>query len=406
MRSLDVAKSQAEFDRALAIDPKYVPARTARGSLYYQTGRPEMALEDLEAAAKLRPDDAAGLDRLGQTYQALDRTADAVRVLRRAAELDPGDSKTLLHLARALADAGETAESKAVMDRFRELGPEKPTAVRGGFVEYLSLSEAERHAHYKARLEKALREHPEDAGFRVNHVKLLLADGEREKAMGEARKLAAAKPGASVLVDAGRALLAARVYGPAAELLRQSGAGQEVAGDLAIATELGRAESLEAEGRSQEALEAIMRTMDAFPNRPDLYCLAVAGMVRAGRAEEASTVADRAVRAMPAMREMLLLQAGAAALAGKSEEAGKALEKIRARWPEWPLVWAVQGAVLYREARYGEARKSLDTAAALGESGPGIREYRAALDAISANGKQTSSIEPAYLLEWITRPGG
>ncbi|HEY1337800.1 MAG TPA: tetratricopeptide repeat protein, partial [Bryobacteraceae bacterium] len=66
-RTRDIGKALAEFDRSLVLDPDYVPARSARGGVYYQQGKPELAVKDLEAAASLRPDDAANLDRLGQT---------------------------------------------------------------------------------------------------------------------------------------------------------------------------------------------------------------------------------------------------------------------------------------------------------------------------------------------------
>src|ERR1019366_1923437 len=92
-RSVDVTQALGHLDKALALDPNYLAARAARGSLYYQAGKPESAVADLELVASLQPDDAVNLDRLGQTYQALDRMADAVRVLRRAAELAPEDSK-------------------------------------------------------------------------------------------------------------------------------------------------------------------------------------------------------------------------------------------------------------------------------------------------------------------------
>ncbi|MBZ5623120.1 MAG: tetratricopeptide repeat protein, partial [Acidobacteriia bacterium] len=94
----DPAKGLAHLDRALALKPDFAVAHAARGSLYYQSGKFEAAVSDLESAVSLRPNDAIILDRLGQTYSALDRPADAVRVLRRAAELAPDDSKTVLHL--------------------------------------------------------------------------------------------------------------------------------------------------------------------------------------------------------------------------------------------------------------------------------------------------------------------
>ena len=378
-RSADMLKALAEFDRALALDPNYVPARTARGSLYYQMGRPEEAVKDLEAAARLRPDDAAGLDRLGQTYQALDRTADAVRVLRRAAELAPDDSKTLLHFARALADAGNIEESKKVMDRFRQLGPEKQTGVRAGFVEYLSLTDEERHADYRARLEKALRDRPNDPSLRVSRLKLLLADGDTELAAKEARAIAALKPEAAVLADAGRALLAARQYTPSGELLRlarDAGASEAVAADLAIATQLGRAESL-APANSRELLRTVEEAISSAPERPEVYRDAAVILAAKGRVEDAARLLDLGARNLPGNREILLLQAAAGELAGKTAESEASLDRIRNRWPEWRSCWLVYGMVLDRHGRFEEARKALETAVALGEASLEVYFYLA-----------------------------
>ena len=235
----DAAQALPQFDRALQIQPDFAAARAARGSLYYQMGKPEAALPDLEAAAALRPGDAASLDRLGQTYLALDRPSDAVRVLRRAAELAPDDSKTQLHFARALADAGQAAESKAAMERFRRLGPTTNKAVPAGLVDYLSLTPAQRRADYRARVEKAVREHPEDAAAQVAFLKLRLEDGKTDEAAAAASRIAALKPAAALLVDAARALLESRQFGPAKELLQAAGTspdGAAAAGpELAIA---------------------------------------------------------------------------------------------------------------------------------------------------------------------------
>jgi len=357
VRGADLAKALEQFDRALALAPQYVPALTARGSLYYQEGRPEDALKDLETAAGLRPDDAANLDRLGQTYQALDRTADAVRVLRRAAELAPDDSKTQLHFARALADAGETAESKVAMERFRALGTEEKHGVPAGYVEYLGLTEEQRHADYRQRLEAAVREKPDDAALQEEYLKLLLGDGSFDRAAAAARTIAALKPNAAVLADAGRALLAARQYAAAKPLLEQAKkAGAEgLEPDLAIAS-----------GNADQALAALRQALEQSPDRAELYRHAAAILVEKGRTAEAETLLDEAARRLPNDREILLLDAAAAELGGKGGEAERALAHIQERWPEWDMAWAVQGVMLARHQHPEEARKALETAAALG----------------------------------------
>ena len=122
-------KALAALDKAISLDPRNVAARRARGGLYYQEGKPKLALKDLEIAVSLSPDDPLSLDRLGQTYHALDRVSDALPVLRKAAQFAPEDPQILLHLGRVLAKAGQTEESRRILDRFRQLGPPRRTGV-------------------------------------------------------------------------------------------------------------------------------------------------------------------------------------------------------------------------------------------------------------------------------------
>jgi tetratricopeptide (TPR) repeat protein len=407
-RSVDVAQALGHLDRALAIDPNYLAARMARGGLYYQEGRPEAAVGDLEFAASRQPDNAENLDRLGQTYQALERTADAVRVFRRAAELAPEDSKTLLHFGRALADAGQTEESKVVMERFRQLGPEQKNIVPGGLVEYLSLTPAQRHADYRARVDKAVRDHPEDAAAQATYLKALIEDGKADEVAATARRLAKLGPGAAVLAESGRALLGANYYAPARDLLQQAvsagASGARV--DLAVATfralgaapgaiaglalmdripeaergagyYLARAQMLDASGKVTEAGAALERELRVAPGQPDSYRQAVALLVREGRAAEALRVAEEAARGLPENREMLLLKAISLEFGRRSDAAGKLLMEIRNRWPEWPAVWLTHGIVLNSHQRYEEARQALAMAVELGAQSPETYFYLA-----------------------------
>ncbi len=233
---IDPVQALAHLDKAIELQPDFAEARSNRGNLSYQQGRPEAALPDLEFAAGRKPDDAITLDRLGQTYLALDRPADAVRVLRRAAGLAPEDGRMLLHLGRALADAGEVEESKGVMERFRQMGPTRNPPVPAGLVDYLGLSPEQQRADYRSRLEKAIAKEPGDAAAQVRYLKFLLDEGNLEQARAAAQRIAALKPNEAVLAEAGRALLSARQFQGARDLLAQAGDGSDVQLDLALAT--------------------------------------------------------------------------------------------------------------------------------------------------------------------------
>src|ERR1039457_3892470 len=359
------------------------------------------ALADREPAAALRPDDAVSLDRLGQTYLALDRAADAVRVLRKAAALAPGDSKTQLHLARALADAGQTAESKAAMDRFRQLGPVISKAVPGGLVDYLSLTPEQRRADYRRRLERVVREHPEDAAAQVDYLRLLLQEGESPQAVEVARQIAALKPAAPLLADAGRALLEARQYAPARELLEKAVAGAaDVELDLAIAAfhaagpaegtrllggvpeaarggdyYLARAEMLNASGNAAESSAALEQALRRSPRQSGLYLEACSFLLRTGRTDEAVRVSEQAMQAFAKNRQILLLRAVVLEQAARGGEAESLLERIQNGWPGRQVGCLAPATSVARHARGAEPRAALSTALALGSQDPQVRHY-------------------------------
>jgi tetratricopeptide (TPR) repeat protein len=385
-RSLDEAKALEHFDRALQLDPQYAPALAARGSLYYQAGKFEPARRDLETAAALDPADAATWDRLGQTYQSLDRTTDAVRVLRKAAELTPGDSKVLLHFGRALADSGHAEESKAVMDRFRHFGPEKKNVVPEGLVSYLALSPGQRRADYRARLEKSLAEHPDDAAAMLEYLKVLLEAHESDAAAKVAKKLAALKPEPEVAAEAGHALLDAQRFDLAREMLQPAGATT----GLALATfeaapsppaarsalaildripeaqrdgefELARARMLDASGKPQESAAAIERAVQRSGDRAEIRLRAAAFLIQKQRAADALRFLDGSDD-----RRVLLLKATTLELLHRGAESAAVLQQLRARWPEWSAAWSAAGIIDAIHQRPSEAAKAFDAAVALG----------------------------------------
>ena len=206
---LDVKRAFAELNGALALKPDLTAALFSRGLLNYQQDNLQAALADLESANKALPDNAIILDRLGQTYLALGRAADAESVLRKAAELAPQDSRTLLHFGRALAKVGRRDEARAVMGRVRQLGPE-PSRRRRGLVDFLSLSPEEQHAHFRARIEKAVQENPSDSVAQVQYLKLLLGEGNGKQAAAVAHQIAILGPSEALLAETSDALLGAR----------------------------------------------------------------------------------------------------------------------------------------------------------------------------------------------------
>jgi tetratricopeptide (TPR) repeat protein len=391
----DPTKGLASLDRALELKPDFVAARASRGALYYVQGKPEAAVPDLESAAASEPNNGVILDRLGQAYRALDRLADAIRVLRKAAALAPGESTIQLHLANALAEAGENAESEVLMDRYRQ---RRPTQAPRDLMRYLSLTPDQQRADYRVRVEKAVRDNPSDANAQLHYLKLSLEDRQIEQAVATGHAIAGMKPGAAVLADAGRALLSARQYSPAKELLEQAAASDPSAGlelDLAIAAfhnsdataglklldrvaephrnadyYLARAQMLDVSGKAGDAMAALDRAIHDAPRRPDLYWQAATFLNRNGQTPEALQLLDRAEQMLPQESQIPLVRATLLESSGHTEEAEHLLDRIQRRWPEGGAVWVARGVILAAHSHFEEGRRALETAVSLGARSP------------------------------------
>jgi tetratricopeptide (TPR) repeat protein len=399
----DPAKGTSTLDRAVALKPDFLAARAARGILLYSQNKPEAAVTDLEFAVKQFPPDtpeSAGiLDRLGQTYIALNRLGDAVPALRKAAQLAPDDPTTQLHLANALAEAGQTQESDALMERFRQMSPGGRTKKIQGVVDYLSMTPGARNELYRARLEKTIQNHPDDISSQLLYLKYLLSANEIASASALALKLPALKPGAVALADAGHALLAARQFPAAKNLLSEAGVADSsptAALDLAIATfhvagsasdglrqldriapasrngdyYLAKAQMFDAAGDSANAIAAIEQALKLEPERVDSYWQAAVLMSANHRDADLFRLLDQAAKAHPAEPQIPVIEAAFLELSGKTDEARRTLADAQRRWPEVPSIWIAQGIILAAHDHLDAARKALETAAALGARSP------------------------------------
>jgi tetratricopeptide (TPR) repeat protein len=104
----------ASFDRALEIDPTFVPALVDRAVLAHELGRDASAVEDLTRALELTGDDADILFNRGFVLKSSRRYEEAVDDFTRALGLAGADQRELLqHRATCLAELGRTAEAAA-----------------------------------------------------------------------------------------------------------------------------------------------------------------------------------------------------------------------------------------------------------------------------------------------------
>ena len=420
---VDQDKALLHLNRAVSLQPDFLAARFSRAVVYTGMAKPEAALPDLQWALTRNPEDADLLDRLAQTYSALGRPQDAVPLLRKAAGTAPANARILFHLSRALAGAGQYAESRAVTEQYRQLGPtHQPRNLPAGMVAFLGLSAEEQDAHYRARLQHRLESDPDNALWQLEQLKLLLRDGMTGEAAAAVIRFLALRPAASLLSEAGSALLEAEQYPLAKQVLEQAAARGPAAGvqlDLAIATfyavgpqaaleqmnripeaqrtgdyYLAHANMLDANGATDAAGADLKQALRTAPKRPSLYRGAVMFLIRRQRIPAALNLVEEAGRILPDNPSILLLKASTLEIAQKTDEAQGLLAQIESHWPEWPEAYLASGIVLATHRRYEDARRQLETALTLGAGGPAVwyylaeSTYRSSPDEIDSARKQ------------------
>ena len=127
----DVARPPAglveHFLRAIDSDRGYADAYTHLGDLYLRTDRFSEAVRLLEEAVSVRPDFAAGLNRLALAYGRLGLANEAVASVRKAEQLEPHNPEHPATLGLLQLDEGSLAvATSGVYDATDQSRPARP----------------------------------------------------------------------------------------------------------------------------------------------------------------------------------------------------------------------------------------------------------------------------------------
>ncbi|HVO29204.1 MAG TPA: tetratricopeptide repeat protein, partial [bacterium] len=87
----DAAAAVESYREAIAKDPRLFEARVNLGAALVEMEDIEGAIEALEAARKVKPDNPQLLRNLGRAYMSRERWSDATDVLAKARALEPGN---------------------------------------------------------------------------------------------------------------------------------------------------------------------------------------------------------------------------------------------------------------------------------------------------------------------------
>ena len=107
VESGDLEGAAREYDALVALSPEAAAARFNYGGVLRRLGRSDAAIEQLEAARKLVPDDPDVWVELGLSYAAAGRRSEAIDALRRAIALNPETPEARLHLPGLIEELRE-----------------------------------------------------------------------------------------------------------------------------------------------------------------------------------------------------------------------------------------------------------------------------------------------------------
>jgi len=116
----DWATAGREFDRALALDPRYPPAHLFRAWYFLATDRMTNAVDEVQTAVRLDPFSLVNNARLATMLYYAHRSNEALAQARRLLELDSTFFQVRVELARAYLQLGRCDEARAAIKQAPE----------------------------------------------------------------------------------------------------------------------------------------------------------------------------------------------------------------------------------------------------------------------------------------------
>jgi tetratricopeptide (TPR) repeat protein len=230
------ADAQAEYEKAVSLDPKMAPAYLNLG-LTLLASDPGAAVGPLQHAVALMPREARPLFLLGTALEHSGKLAPAIERYEAAEKLDEGNFDVRFALGRALLSARRAPEAEAA---FRAALASRPDAAEAHLGLAQSLIAEKKPEAAAAELDAYLESRPSDTGARIERAATLMDLGKHDDALAELDRAAAAGPeGLRALKLRSQIYFAERRYADAVPVLEKAAA--IAPGDKDIAALLGHA---------------------------------------------------------------------------------------------------------------------------------------------------------------------
>ncbi|MEZ6187319.1 MAG: tetratricopeptide repeat protein [Planctomycetota bacterium] len=350
------AEARPLLEGALARDPQHPRANLELGIALEKLREPVLALEALDRARLLRPEDPLVLAARSQVLVALGRRWEALAELDEALRF--ASAPQLFWSRGLLRDALEQPEAEVLadFDRALELDPQHLGALlaRGNLHRV--------HGRFAASLadyDHVLVLHPDATGALFNRGVVLRLMGRQREALASLDRLRRLTPDdPQLLLHRGVILCELRRSREAlADLERACRALPDDAQAF-----LWRAQALIYLGRHAEALPAAQRAVQLQPDVASNHCMLGTALMELRRPAEALAALDVAVRLSPRFAMAQWHRGNALALLGRAEEAIEAYTRCLEAAPKHIDALTNRGVQLRRVGRLADALADYEAA--------------------------------------------
>jgi tetratricopeptide (TPR) repeat protein len=312
------------YQRALSLNPRFVPACNNLGLNYVALGELEKASVQLRRASQLDPTDGRAVYNLGLVHLQMGHFREAVRAFELAHKLRPAERDPLLRLAHSRFKLGQQAEG------------------------FLAIEEL-------ARL-------PGDRGESLLlAIRTLNGSGLYRQAVEQSHK---AREGgwtsASLLYEEANALFHLAQYKEAIEVLLRAGA--ENKSDLNYYLLLGSAQALV--GDLPNAVKNLQAAVRAAPDQPEPYFRLALTFLQGYRDQDAEEVLSTGLKQIPNSPLLLFGLGTVREVLGDHQRAIDYLRKSVEVKHDQPAVWALLGELYSKLGQYDQAVEAYQTATA------------------------------------------
>jgi len=187
------ADAKSEYEKAIALDPKMAAAYQNLGVTLIPTD-PAAAIEPLQRAAELMPEDARTKWLLGIALEATKKDALAIEQYQAAEKLDTKNVEVRNSLGFALLRTGRASDAEAAFREALALQPTGAAADQAHKGVLQTLLAAKKNGEAATELGVYLAAHPNDAAMQLEHASLLVDAGKDDDALTELDKAASAGP--------------------------------------------------------------------------------------------------------------------------------------------------------------------------------------------------------------------